>query len=227
MIFNSICASAGVATPTAALAGALFLLPIELQRVVGYSPLEAGAALVPMTVLLLLLSARAGRLAQRIGPRLPMSLGPLVAAIGLALLTRIGPQGSYLATVLPGVLTLGLGLTLTVAPLTSTVLTAGGEDRAGVSSAINNAVARVAGLVMVALIPTLAGISTAAAQSATTFSAGFRKGMWISAGVCAAGGLLAAITIVGRRPDVQDPADEEQPTAYCPLDAPPLRTHAS
>ncbi len=211
----------------AALAGALFLLPIELQRVVGYSPLEAGAALVPMTVLLLLLSARAGRLAQRIGPRLPMSLGPLVAAIGLALLTRIGPQGSYLATVLPGVLTLGLGLTLTVAPLTSTVLTAGGEDRAGVSSAINNAVARVAGLVMVALIPTLAGISTAAAQSATTFSAGFRKGMWISAGVCAAGGLLAAITIVGRRPDVQDPADEEQPTAYCPLDAPPLRTHAS
>ena len=208
----------------AALAGALFLLPIHLQRVVQYSPLEAGAALVPMTVVLLLLSARAGHLSQRIGPRLPMSLGPIIAAVGLALLTRVEAGASYWTTTLPGVIVLGAGLTLTVAPLTATVLAAGGEERAGVSSAINNAVARVAGLVMVAAVPALAGISTSANQP-HAFSEGFRRGMWITAAVGAAGGLLAAATIRNeRRPAAGRPA---HPTTYCPLDGPPLRTHAS
>jgi len=101
-----------------ALGGSLFLLPIQLQRVVGYSPLASGVALVPITVILLLLSARAGRLASRIGPRLPMTLGPLLVAAGLALFTRIGPGASYLVDILPASLVYGFGLVLTVAPLT-------------------------------------------------------------------------------------------------------------
>ena len=115
----------------AALGGALFLLPIQLQQTVGFTPLEAGAALVPMTIVMLLLSARAGRLAQRIGPRLPMSAGPIIAAVGLVLLSRIDASSTYVATVLPGVVVFALGLSLTVAPLTSTVLSAGGEAHAG------------------------------------------------------------------------------------------------
>ena len=112
-----------------------------------------------MTIVMLLLSARAGRLAQRIGPRLPMGLGPIIAGAGLALLTRVGPDASYVADVLPAVLIFGLGLSVTVAPLNVTVLGSAGEERAGIASAINNAVARVAGLIAVAVIPLAAGIS--------------------------------------------------------------------
>ena len=204
----------------AALGGALFLLPIQLQKSAGYSPLEAGAALVPMTIVMLLLSARAGRLAQRIGPRLPMSLGPIIAGTGLALLSRIGETSPYATTVLPGVVVFALGMSLTVAPLTSTVLNAGGEEHAGVSSAINNAVARVAGLIAVAVIPAAAGISAADAFEAASFSAGFQRGMWIAGAVCAAGGILAAVTI--RNPPRTTGA-QPTPTSSCPLDAPPLR----
>src|SRR5207248_11281845 len=88
----------------AALGGSLFLLPIQLQRVVGFSPLKAGTALIPITVVMLLLSARAGRLAQRIGPRLPMPVGPTLAGVGLALLARIGAGSTYVGEVLPAVL---------------------------------------------------------------------------------------------------------------------------
>ena len=206
----------------AALGGALFLLPIQLQRAAGYSPLESGAALVPLTVVMLILSARAGRLAQRIGPRVPMSAGPIVAGCGLALLTIIDETSPYVSTVLPGVLVFGLGLSLTVAPLTSTVLSAGGEEHAGVSAAINNTVARVAGLIAVAIIPALAGISGTGALDAASFSDGFRRGMWIAATVCVAGGLLAAATI--RNPARSGTAaSEPEPCSHCSLDAPPLR----
>ncbi len=202
----------------AALAGALFLLPLQLQETAGYTPLEAGAALVPMTIVMLLLSARAGRLAQRIGPRLPMSLGPIVAGGGFALLSIIDSNSPYPSTVFPGVFVLSLGLSLTVAPLTSTVLAAGGEAHAGVSAAINNAVARTAGLVAVAIIPAATGIS---ASGATSLADGFSRGMWISAAICVAGGLLSAATITNP-PRV---ALEPEPCAHCALDAPPLRPH--
>jgi EmrB/QacA subfamily drug resistance transporter len=206
----------------AALGGALFLLPIQLQQTAGFSPLEAGAALVPMTLVMLLLSARAGRLAQRIGPRLPMSAGPVVAAVGLALLSRIDRDSTYVEDVLPGVLVFALGLSLTVAPLTATVLAAGGEAHAGVSAAVNNAVARIGGLIAVALIPAAAGISSTAAFDAASFSDGFSRGMLIAAAVCAAGGLLAAATIRNpRRVEEEHPS----PCTCCPLDAPPLRAH--
>src|SRR5580700_4019415 len=108
----------------AALGGVLFLVPTVLQVVRGYTPLQAGIALLPVTVIMLVLSARSGALAARIGPRLQMSVGPVIIGIGLALFTRLGPSGNYLSEVLPALVVFGLGLALNVAPLTMTVLDA-------------------------------------------------------------------------------------------------------
>jgi len=209
-----------------ALGGALFLLPIQLQRVVGLSALESGSALIPMTILMLLLSSLAGRLAQRTGPRLPMTVGPLVSAIGLALLVRVGPSGGYWPTIFPAVIVFGLGLSITVAPLTATVLAAAGPEHAGIASAINNDVARASGLVAVATLPLVAGLTGRAALDPYTFSAGFGMAMWITATLVAAGGVLSYLTIrdipaaVGRpSTSAPDPARH----LSCPLDAPPLR----
>ncbi|OHV59342.1 MFS transporter [Pseudofrankia sp. BMG5.36] len=176
----------------AALGGALFLLPIELQQSAGYSPIEAGTALLPVTIIMLALSARSGALADRIGPRLQMTAGPLLAAVGLALLTRAGDGGGYLRDVLPAVSVLGLGLASTVAPLTSTALGAAPAEHAGVASAVNNDVARTAQLLAVAVLPAAAGLSGAAYLDADAFSHGFRTAIWLAAAVCAVGGLIAA-----------------------------------
>ena len=203
--------------PGAALSAALFLLPIQLQQVAGYSPLRAGAALVPMTVVMLLLSARVGRLAQRTGPRLPMSVGPVVAAAGLALMARVGPGSGYVADVLPAVLVFGLGMAVTVAPLTATVLAAAGPEHAGVASAVNNGVARVAGLLAVAVIPVAAGISGADYLDPGAFNAGFVRGVLACAALCAAGGVLALATI--RAPAEPAPPGAE-PRTHCALAGP-------
>lgn len=136
-----------------ALAVLFVLLVLQLQVVAGYSPLVAGTALLPVTAMMLVLSARAGALAQRVGPRIPMTAGPLVAAAGLLLLLRVGAGASYLLDVLPAVVVFGLGLSLTVAPLTATVLDSAEDRHAGVASGVNNAVARAAGLLAVAVIP--------------------------------------------------------------------------
>lgn len=210
----------------AALAGAFFLLPIQLQVVVGFSPIASGAALLPLTVLMLLGSARAGRLATRIGPRIPMSLGPVIAGLGLLLMTRIDASSTYWDAVLPAVILFGCGLTLTVAPLTATVLGAAPAQFAGVASAVNNDVARTAGLVAVAVLPPLAGISNADFSSATDFGDGFHVAMLIAGLTLIAGGALAWATI--RRPLVRAPgAPEPVPTSHCALDAPPLRADCS
>jgi hypothetical protein len=177
----------------AGLGTALFLVVVELQTVLGYSAIEAGSALLPITVIMLALSSRAGRLSQRIGPRLPMTIGPLVVATGLALLSGIGTGDSYLTSVLPGVVVLGLGLSLTVAPLTAAVLAAVEENHVGVGSGVNNAVARVASLLSVAVLPSLVGLSTAASD--TEFTDGVGRALLVSAGLAVAGGLVAAITI--------------------------------
>ena len=126
-----------------ALGGVLFLLPVVLQVVDGYSPLESGVALLPLTLVMLVLSARSGRLAAAIGPRLQMSVGPIVAGIGLALMARVPDSRLYVVGVLPAVLVLALGLATTVAPLTATALNSVSESRAGLASAVNNDVARV------------------------------------------------------------------------------------
>lgn len=189
-----------------ALSGAMFFLVIELQRELGYSALEAGAALIPTTILLLLLSSRAGALATRIGPRVPMTVGPLVAAAGLGLMTTIGPGSDYVSGVLPGVVVFGLGLSLTVAPLTTAVLAAVPQEHMGVGSGVNNAVARVAGLLAVALLPVVAGVEAA------SFTDGFRRATWISAALCALGGLASWATIRGEgRTATHLPACAEQP----------------
>ncbi len=204
----------------AALGGSIFLLPVVLQRAVGLSPLQAGAALAPITLIMLTLSARAGHLSQRIGPRIPMTLGPIVAGAGLALLTRVGPGARYVTDILPGVAVFGLGLSLTVAPLTSTVLAAIGDEQAGVASAVNNAVSRVAGLIAVAALPVVVGLSADAFGQPAALAAGFHSAMWITGGMCAAGGLVAALTI--RNPDTK-PAQAVVPMLHCGVDATPLR----
>lgn len=179
----------------AALSGALFLLPVQLQIVSGFSPVGAGSALLPVTVVMLLLSARMGRLAQRIGPRWPMTVGPIIAAVGMALLARLGPDSTYVGGVLPAVLVFALGLSMTVAPLTATVLAAAPEHEVGVASAVNNDVARTAGLLAVAVLPALAGITPAVYADPAALSSGFHRAVLIAAALCAAGGVLSALTI--------------------------------
>ncbi len=215
-----------------ALGGALFLLPVERQVVSGYTPLEAGLTLLPVTIIMLVFSARSGRLAARIGPRLQMSVGPLVVAVGLALLSRMTPSGAYLTQVLPAVLIFGAGLAITVAPLTSTAMGAAPSEHAGVASAVNNVVARTAGLLAVAVLPFLAGITGDDYLHAAQLAIGFRTAMLISAGLCAAGGVLAACTI--RNPAVAVVAGPQCPEVagpeavmHCGLDATPLTVPAT
>jgi EmrB/QacA subfamily drug resistance transporter len=136
----------------AGLIGGLFFVGLYLQQVVGYTALEAGLATTPISVLLFVLSPRFGRLASGTGPRLPMTVGPIVGGLGLLLMLRVGADADYLADVLPAVLVFGLGLSATVAPLTATVLDSVPERRVGIASGVNNGVSRVAGLLAIAVL---------------------------------------------------------------------------
>jgi EmrB/QacA subfamily drug resistance transporter len=206
----------------AALGAVTFLLVIYLQQVLHYSPLGAGASLLPLTALLLTLSSTTGRLASRIGPRLPMTLGPLMAAVGMAMFIRVTPGSSYVAAVLPAAIVFGLGLVLTVPALTSTALGAVSSNSAGIASAINNDVARVGALVAIALIPVLAGINTGGnAVDVAALSSGFRNGMLICAGLCALGGLVSFLTISNRwTPPTVQPAPLPTVLSRAPLPIP-------
>lgn len=197
---NPMFTAANVATMLiyGALGSVFLLLVLQMQVVAGFSPIAAGTALLPITVIMLLFSARAGALAGRIGPRLPMTLGPLVSAAGLMLLLRVGPGATWITDVLPGVLVFGAGLTFTVAPLTATVLDAAPDRFAGSASGVNNAVARAAGLLAIAVIPGLAGIQGADYADPVAFNAGFRMAVFIGAGLLVAAALVAATLI--RRP---------------------------
>jgi EmrB/QacA subfamily drug resistance transporter len=211
----------------AALGGALFLLPVQLQVADHYSPLESGVALLPLTLVMLVLSSRSGRLATRIGPRLQMSVGPVVVGAGLALLARVTTDSSYVTGVLPAVLVFGLGLAVTVAPLTATALSSVPDEHAGLASAVNNDVARVGGLVAVAVLPALAGITGTSYLHPAELSAGFRTAALISAGLCVAGGALAAVGIRNPGPvrPAQPGAPEPEPSAvpfHCALEGTPL-----
>jgi len=139
-------------TAYAGLIGGFFFVALFLQQSLGYSPLEAGLATTPVSLLLFLLSPRFGKITSGTGPRMPMTLGPIVAGIGLLMLTRVGVDSDYVADVLPAILVFGLGLSATVAPLTATVLDSVQERHAGVASGINNAVSRVAGLLAIAVL---------------------------------------------------------------------------
>jgi MFS family permease len=188
-----------------------FLLVLHLQIVAGFSPVVAGTALLPVTALMLLLSARVGALAERIGPRLPMSVGPLLASAGFLLTLRIAPGASYLADVLPAVVVLGLGLSLTVAPLTATVLSSADPRYSGTASGVNNAIARSAGLLAVAVIPVLAGLGSTDYTNPISFEVGFRTAMLISAALLALGSLLAAVLL-------HEPHHPPTPTKCLPIE---------
>jgi EmrB/QacA subfamily drug resistance transporter len=199
-----------------------FLLVVHLQVVAGFSPIASGAALLPVTILLLLLSARSGALAQRIGPRRPMTIGLIMAATGMLLLSRVGPGASYATDVLPAVVIFAVGLAGVVAPLTATVLATADVRRAGIASGVNNAVARAAGLLAVAAVPPLAGLTGDAYDSPATFAAGFRTAMEVAAALLAAGAALSFLTV---RDDVLRTAPEEaepQCRSHCSVAAPPL-----
>jgi EmrB/QacA subfamily drug resistance transporter len=188
--------------------GVFFLLVVHLQVVAGFTPLASGTAMLPVTALMLLLSPSAGALGARLGPRLPMTVGPLICAVALALMLRIGPGASYGADVLPAVVVLGLGLSLLVAPLTSAALSAVPERQAGLASGVNNAVARAAGLLAIAVLPAAAGLTGAAYSDPAVFRAGFATACLIGCVVLVMGGLLAALTIrnVPAPSEQQDPA---------------------
>ena len=170
----------------AALGGVFFLLVAFLQISLGYSPIAAGAASLPVTALMLLLSARSGALAQRIGARIPLTVGPLVIAAGLLLMTRIDPGDSYVSSVLPAVIVFGLGLTLVVAPVTATVLAAADARHSGIASGINNAVSRVAGLLAVAVLPLIAGLTGDSFYDPAAMTDGFHVAMVACAALAAA-----------------------------------------
>ncbi|MEV7079751.1 MFS transporter [Streptomyces sp. NPDC093516] len=182
----------------AALGGFFFLAALQLQVVVGYSALAAGTALLPTTALMLLLSARSGELADRTGPRLPLTVGPLLCAAGMLLMLRAGPGASYPGDVLPALLVLGLGMVALVAPLTATVLGSVDVARAGLASGINNAAARAAGLVAVAALPLLAGMGEEAYRQPSAFDAAFGRAMVWCAGALVVGAVVAAAVV--RRP---------------------------
>jgi hypothetical protein len=168
----------------------MFLVTLRLQVTLRYSALEAGASFLPFTGLMLVLSARVGSVAQQVGARLPMTVGPLLSAAGLLLFSSIGPGDGYATAVLPAVTLFGLGMTVTVAPLTAAVLGAVDRRRSGVASAVNNVAARLAGLLGIAVIPALAGINTGGGV-ARSLDSGYPTALWICAAGCAAGGAIA------------------------------------
>jgi EmrB/QacA subfamily drug resistance transporter len=189
----------------AAFSGFFFLTALQLQVVAGYSALEAGTALLPTTALMLLFSARSGELAQRIGPRIPLTVGPLLCAAAMLLMLRVGQDASYLADVVPALLVMGAGMVILVAPLTATVLASVDTARAGLASGINNAAARAAGLIAVAALPLLAGMGPEAYHSAPAFNDAFDRAMLWCAGVLVLGSLLAYVTVRRPAPDCRRP----------------------
>ncbi|MEU6373469.1 MFS transporter [Streptomyces sp. NPDC046909] len=189
----------------AALGGFFFLAALQLQVVAGYSALGAGTALLPTTVLMLLFSARSGALADRIGPRIPLTAGPLLCAAGMLLMLRVGPDAAYLTDVLPALLVLGTGLVTLVAPLTATVLASVDVARAGLASGINNAAARAAGLIAVAALPMIAGMGEEAYRTPGAFDDAFGRAMVVCAGVLVVGAGLAFATVRALPPDCTRP----------------------
>jgi EmrB/QacA subfamily drug resistance transporter len=207
----------------AALGGTFFLLVVQLQTSLGYSAVEAGAASLPITLLMLTLSSRSGALATRIGPRLQMTVGPLLVALGTLLMVRIEPGAEYVSDVLPGVLVMGLGLATVVAPLTATALSAVEDRHAGVASGVNTTVARAAQLAAVAALPLAAGITGASYLDPDLLTTGFQRAMVITAALAALGGVLAAILV--RNPERVEAEPLPAPTGwFCGVEGPPLDT---
>ncbi|HZE49680.1 MAG TPA: MFS transporter [Jatrophihabitantaceae bacterium] len=193
-----------------ALGAVLFVLTLNLQISAGYGALAAGTALLPITIFMMFLSARSGALAARIGPRLQMTVGPLICAAGLLLTMRIDAHHhSYVTDVLPGILVFALGLTAFVAPLTATVMGTAPADQVGVASGVNNAVARAASLLAVAVLPPLAGLHGEAYEQASVMAHGYRVVAVSCAVLLAIAALVVALTVrIPARALHQETSDE-------------------
>ncbi|WP_307862005.1 MFS transporter [Nocardioides sp. SYSU D00065] len=182
----------------AALGAILFFLVLQLQTVGGYSALEAGLATLPVTACMLLLAARGGALGERIGPRIPMTFGPVVMAAGTLWLLAVGPGVTWWRDVAPGLTVFGLGLALMVAPLTATVLAAAPDEVAGVASGINNAVARAGSLLAVAALPMAVGLAGDDYRDPARFDASYGTAMTACAVLLILGGAVSWFTIPRR-----------------------------
>ncbi|MCW2665915.1 MAG: Drug resistance transporter, EmrB/QacA subfamily, partial [Frankiales bacterium] len=178
-----------------ALGAAMFFLVLQLQTVCGYGALRAGIATLPLTIIMFFLAAKGGELGARIGPRVPMTVGPVVMAVGVALLLRVGADVDYWLDVFPGITVFGLGLALMVAPLTATVLAAAPDEHAGIASGVNNAVARAGTLLAVAALPVAVGLGGVEYADPVAFDSAYGSAMTICAVLLAAGGLVSWLTI--------------------------------
>ena len=207
----------------AALGGVFFMLVITLQVVAGFPPMLAGASLLPVTALMLVLSRPAGAMGQRIGPRIPLTAGPLLSAAGTLLLSFVDSGASYLTDVLPGVTLFGLGLSVTVAPLTATVLAAAPVSNAGVASGVNNAVARSAGLLIVAALPVITGLSGSSYADPAALQSAYTRSMVFCAVLLAVGAVLAVLLVKAEVAAGPEPAPVEP--LRCP--ATPCRVHCA
>ncbi len=176
----------------AGLGGVAFFLIVELQTVAGFSALVAGTSLLPLTLLMLVGAARAGALAGRIGPGPLLVAGSVVAALGVALGARIGPGAGYFTAVLPATVLVALGITLLVAPLTAAVLGAAPDELSGVASGVSNAVARAAGLLAVATLPVVVGLTGRQYAQPSAFDAAYHRAVWYCVGCFLVAALIAA-----------------------------------
>ena len=197
-LFHSISfsgANAATVLIYAGLSGLILLLVLQLQGNLEYSALESGAALLPTNALMLLLSPLAGRVAHRYGARLPMAIGATVAGVGMILFSRVVPGASYVKVILPAVIVFGLGLSALVAPLTAAVLAAAPDDQAGTASGVNNAAARLAGLMSAAALPAAAGMGGLERLSGLRLTQGFSRAMWICAALCWVAAVITWFTV--------------------------------
>jgi EmrB/QacA subfamily drug resistance transporter len=169
---------------------ATFLITVFIQQVGGYTAIEAGLALLPITLIMFVLSPRFGMLSGKHGPRIFMALGPIVAGVGFLTMLRIGQHVNYVTELLPGVILFAFGLSATVSPLTAAVLGSIDKQEAGIGSAVNNAVARIAGLVAIAALATITG--------ATLDVSGFHRGIGAAAILLIVGGVVSAIGITNK-----------------------------
>ena len=215
----------------AALGGVIFLFVAFLQVTLGYTALQAGAATLPITILLLTLSSPSGAIAQRIGPRIPLTIGAVLAGAGLLLMAQIHPGDRYLPAVLPSLIVFGIGLAALITPITATVLASVDAQHSGIASAVNNALSRLGQLIAVAALPLAAGLSGSAFEDPARMAAGFPVAMTVAAGASFAAALLAWTTISADalsrpRADTEPVARELPPSVqrHCAVAGTPLAT---
>jgi EmrB/QacA subfamily drug resistance transporter len=215
----------------AALGGVIFLLVAFLQISLGYTALQAGAATLPVTLLLLILSGPSGAIAQRIGPRIPLTAGAVLTGAGLLLMAQIHPGDTYFAAVLPSLAVFGTGLAALITPITATVLASVDARHSGIASAVNNALSRLGQMIAVAALPLAAGLSGTDFEDPAKLAAGFPVAMIIAAGASFAAALLAWTTI--RDDALSRPAADTKPVAkqlppsvqrHCAVAGTPLAT---